>query len=214
MGGLLIPLGIIVVMSILGYLMQQLKNASNKQEQQRLIEAERRRKANAAVRTEQRDLDRYLRAVQQQSQQKKAPPPKPVPVVQTARPVRAKLADEPAPFVTSRPAPPPRNQPAPEPAKQPKQPKQAKQAKQAKGQSLEQAAPLRGALTEVSLQGMPTAPVVTRPAAPAKAPKASRTAAPASDFSSDLAGLLKNKNSVALAVVLQEILGKPKSKQN
>jgi FtsZ-interacting cell division protein ZipA len=212
MAGLLVPLGIIVVMSILGYLMQMLKNASNKQEQQRLVEAERRRRAAKAVRNEQSELDRYLRAVQQQSQKKPAPAPVQAKVVTpVVKPVRPAIADEPAreAFKTTKPAPPPRNQPtAPSEAKQPKQ---AKQAKLAKGMAPAAEPPAARIISPALLASTTRSEAPARPAKIVSQPAPGRSDEAVTEFVSELQGLLKGKNALAMAVVLQEILGKPKA---
>lgn len=197
MNGLLITFGIIVVMSILGYLTQLLKRASDRRQQERDRERERERRARAALEnpnplpTRKNDLDRYIQAVEAQRQ-------KPVP---TARPVgRAK----PVPVV----------QPARKKPRTDDVPTAFPQAK-------------RGKPTPVT-DDLPMATVVSPPGispvmAPAKAAKAAKTAkaapaagatAPTTPLARQLVALLRNPQSPALAVVLAEVLGPPKCRQN
>lgn len=195
MNGLLITFGIIVVMSILGYLTQLLKRTSDRRQQERDRERERERRARAALEnpsplpTRKNDLDRYIQAVEAQ-RQKPVPTArpvtraKPVPVVQPAR-KKQRTDDVPAAFPSTK-----RGKPAP-----------------------------------VSTDDLPMATVVTpRGSVPTAAPvqraeKAatltpSRSTKSGSPIGRQLSALLSSKEATALAVVLHEVLGPPKCRQN
>lgn len=189
MQGLLITFGIIVVMSILGYLTQLLKRASDRRQQEQDRERERQRRARAALEnpnpnpTRQNDLDRYIRAVEAQ-RQKPVPVARgtPVPTVQPAR-KKQRADDVPAAFPPAK-------------ARKPSNP---------------------------AVDDLPMATVVNPPAGvpvatPTKATKPPKPAAakpvpPASPLARQLVTLLKSPQAPALAVVLHEVLGPPKCRQ-
>ncbi|MEO2090362.1 MAG: hypothetical protein ABGY75_12825, partial [Gemmataceae bacterium] len=90
MQNLLIPLGIIVLMSVLGYLTPVLKRAADKRQMER--DRAREPVRREPIRTGSSDIDRFLRAVDAQRQKggpaaRPASPPK-NPDVPTAAPVR------------------------------------------------------------------------------------------------------------------------------
>jgi len=189
----LIPLGIIVVMSVLGYLMQMLKNSTQKQQ------AERERERSAArarakdrqptVRTANRDLDRYQRAI---DAQRAKPAPSNIPVaakVVAPKPTRkVRLADAPAPdFPASK-----------------------------SSSARTTTAPLiPGTFDEIPTATVVTTPkiaVVTKPVK-APAPPKSATTEPVNPVAVQLQALLQNPNSLAVAIMLHEVLGPPKCKR-
>jgi len=186
----LIPLGIIAVMSVLGYLMQMLKNASQKQE----VERDRQR-AEARVRgrqgnapTANNDLDRFQRAI---DAQRKKPAPKPsrnMDVVPTATPVkRRRVADvETADFPAAKTA--PRATAAELPASTIVPMKATKPKQLAK---LE--APKRASAAK-------TGTTVSSDAAP-------------NPVAAQVQALLQGPNAMAIVMALQEVLGPPKSKR-
>lgn len=200
MQNLLIPLGIIVLMSVLGYLTQVLKRAAEKRQMERdrgraTEERARRDPPREPIRTGSSDIDRFLRAVDAQ-RQKGGPAPRPAPKkadVPTATPVRRpRLAEATAPVF----------------------PEAKKKAPPAK------VAPVVPDDLPVAtvVGGLAAAPVVTAPAQLAKPQRASAappaaSAAPATPFGRQFAGLLKGPNALALAVALQEVLGPPKCKK-
>ncbi len=195
MGGLLITFGIIVVMSILGYLTQMLKRASDRRQQERDRERERERRARAAQEnpnpnpTNRNDLDRYFQAVDAQRQK----------AIPTARPV-ARAA--PVPTV--------------QPARQKREdiPTAAPAAKRSRSKT---------ALPPIPTDDLPVATVVTpRGTVPTAAPlrpkpsipAGTKSTGPTTPLARQLAVLLKNPHTPALAVVLTEIFGPPKCRQN
>ncbi len=201
MQNLLIPLGIIVLMSVLGYLTQVLKRAADKRQLERdrgraTEERARREPPRETVRTGGSDIDRFLRAVDAQ-RQKGGPAARPAPPkkadIPTATPVRRpRLAD------TAGTAFPEAKKKAP-PAKRP-------------------AAPPDGLPVATVIGGLSAAPVVTAPAQLVKPERASVApvslgSATATPFGRQFAGLLNGPNALALAVALQEVLGPPKCKR-
>jgi len=195
MNGLLITFGIIVVMSILGYLTQLLKRASDRRQQERDRERERERRARAALEnpeplpTRKNDLDRYIQAVEAQ-RQKPVPTArpvgraKPVPTVQPARKKKQRTDDVPTAFPSAK----------------------------------------RGKPVPVATDDLPMATVVTPrgsvpTAAPALRPEQAATLTPSrstrsgSPLGRQLSALLSSKDATALAVVLHEVLGPPKCRQ-
>jgi hypothetical protein len=194
MNGLLVTIGIIVGMSILGYLTQALKRASDRRMEERERERQRERRANAALAnpnvSSRNDLDRYIQAVEAQRQRPVSParPAQRATPVPTVQPTRKKARTDDAP--TAFPA-----------------------------------AKLRGAATPpvvpddlpmatvVTPRGsVPTAAPVQRPekAATLTASKSTRSNTP---FARRLTALLSSPDATALAVVLHEVLGPPKCKQ-
>jgi hypothetical protein len=195
MQNLLIPLGIIVLMSVLGYLTQVLKRAAEKRQMER--DRGREPVRREPIRTGSSDIDRFLRAVDAQRQKggpaaRPAPPPKKADVP-TAAPVRRpRLAESTAAVF------PEAKKKAP-PAKRP-------------------TTPLDDLPVATVVGGLPTAPVVTAPAQLVKPERASAApagtdAVPVTAFGRQFAGLLKGPNALALAVALQEVLGPPKCKR-
>ena len=193
----LIPLGIIVLMSVLGYLTQMLKKTADKRLQEKERERDRERRAARAdaprPASASADIDRYLRAVDAQRQKpapspRQAPksPPPPVPTVPAAR--KPRLADTAAPAFP-----------------------EAKRR-------VPKATPADDLPVATVVKDVPTAPVVTAPAQLAKplrasAPPPTQATAPATPFALQFAALLKSPNAAALAVALHEVLGPPKCKQ-
>jgi hypothetical protein len=199
MGGLLITFGIIVVMSILGYLTQMLKRASDSRQQERDRERARERRAQAALEnpspspapTRRNELDRYIQAVEAQRA-------KPVP---TARPV---VRASPVPTV---------------------QPARKKVRAEDVATAFPPAKLARGEVAPVVPDELPLAKVVTpRGSVPTAAPvlraeKAatltpSRSTKSATPVGRQLAALFKSGEAIGLAVVLQEVFGPPKCRQN
>jgi hypothetical protein len=191
MNPLLITIGIIVVMSVLGYLTQALKRASDRRLEEREREKQRERRANAALAnpnvSSQNDLDRYIRAVEAQRQ-------RPVP---TARPaVRA----------------------APVPTVQPARKKRVEDIPTAFPEAKRRgAAPVVSdelpMATVVTPRGsVPTAAPVLRAeqVATLTASKSTKSTTP---FGRQLSALLSSGDATALAVVLHEVLGPPKCRQ-
>lgn len=198
MGGLIVTFGIIIVMSILGYLTQALKRAADRRLQERERERARERRAQAALEnptpvapTRRNELDRYIQAVEAQRA-------KPVP---TARPV-------------VRAAPVPTVQPA---------------RKKARTEDVATAFPpaklAHGEVAPIVPDELPVAKVVTpRGSVPTAAPvlraeKAatltpSRSTKSATPVGRQLAALFKSGEAIGLAVVLQEVFGPPKCRQN
>jgi hypothetical protein len=198
MNGLLITFGIIVVMSILGYLTQMLKRASDRRQQEQDRERERERRAraalenpnpNPAVPTRQNDLDRYIRAVEAQRQ-------KPVP---TARPV---ARANPVPTV--------------QPARKKPRTNDTPTAFPAAIRGKPTADPVPDDLpvaTVVTPRGsVPTAARVQRPEKAATLTP-SRSTKSTTPVGRQLSALFASGDAVALAVVLHEVLGPPKCKQ-
>ncbi len=199
MGGLLFTFGIIVVMSVLGYLTQALKRAADRRQQEQDRERERERRARAArenpdpvAPTNRNDLDRYIRAVEAQRQ-------KPVP---TARPVS-----------TARPNPVPTVQPARKKSRADDPPSGFPTAKRSKAEP----APVVPDELPVATVVTPRGSVPT--AAPVQRPEKAATLTPSRSTKSEtpvgrrLAALFASGDAVALAVVLHEVLGPPKCKQ-
>ena len=185
MQNLLIPLGIIVLMSVLGYLTQVLKRAADKRQMER--DRNREPVRREPIRTGSSDIDRFLRAVDAQRQKggpsaRPAPPPKKADIP-TAAPVRRpRVADTAAPAF----------------------PEAKKKAPPAKA--------VPDDLPVATVVGGTAAPVVTAPAQLAKPQRASAApaaaaATPTTPFGRQFAGLLKGSNALALAVALQEVLG-------
>lgn len=190
---LLIPLGFIVLMSVLGYLTQMLKKAAEQRQVEK--DRERGRDRREPLRTASSDIDRYLRAVDAQRQKgggpaKPAPKPPEVPTV--SKPRRPRPADAAAPAFPEA-----RRKPAPPP-------------------------PAAAALDDLPVAKVisepSTAPVVTPPAQLVKPQRAS--AAPASStapaptvFGRQFTALLKGPDSAALAIAMMEVLGPPKCKR-
>ncbi len=199
MGGLIVTFGIIVVMSILGYLTQMLKRASDRRQQERDREKERERRARTALEnptpvapTRQNDLDRYIQAVEAQ-RQKPTPTARParatpVPTVQPARKKeKGRAADVPTAF----------------PA-----------AKRAKGDSAPVVPDELPMATVVTPRGsVPTAAPLLRPEQAATLTP-SRSTKSATAVGRQLAVLFASGEAVALAIVLHEVLGPPKCRQN
>lgn len=192
---LLIPLGIIMLMSFLGYLTQLLKKAADRRQGERDRERVREQAQKETIRTGSADIDRYLRAVDAQRQRAAAPPrpvakAAPVPTVPPVR--KPRLADSPA----------------------------ATAFPQAK---LKPAAKAPAALPDdlpVATVVEPTTSV-TAPAQLAKLAKPERATAapekprtePTSPFAKQLVGTLRGPNAAAMAVVLHEVFGPPKCKR-
>lgn len=198
MGGLLITFGIIVVMSILGYLTQLLKRASDRRQQERDRERERERRARAALENpsplpaRKNDLDRYIQAVEAQ-RQKPVPTArpvgraKPVPVVLPARKTKQRTDDVPTAF-------PP--------------------AKRGKGDPAPVVPDDLPMATVVTPRGsVPTAAPIQRPEKAATLTP-SRSTKSGSPIGRGLSALLSSPDATALAVVLHEVLGPPKCRQN
>ena len=198
MGGLIVTFGIIVVMSILGYLTQMLKRASDRRQQERDREKERERRARAALENpsmnptpaRRNDLDRYIQAVEAQ-RQKPTPTARParatpVPTVQSAR-KKARVADVPTAF----------------PA--------AKRAKGDPAPVVPDELPMAKVVTPRG--SVPTAAPILRPelAATLTPSRSTRSATP---VGRQLTALFKSGEAIALAVVLQEVFGPPKCRQN
>lgn len=196
MNGLLVTIGIIVGMSVLGYLTQMLKRASDRRMEERERERQRERRANAALAnptvSSRNDLDRYIQAVEAQRQRpvpaaRPSQRPNPVPTVQPARKKATRSDDVPTAFpaAKTRGATPP-----------PVVPDDLPMA------------------TVVTPRGsVPTAAPVQRPekAATLTASKSTRSNTP---FARRLVALLSSRDATALAVVLHEVLGPPKCRQN
>ena len=195
MNGLLITLGIVVVMSVLGYLTQALKRASDRRLQEQEREKQRQRRAAAAEAvanpTTQNELDRYIRAVE----------------AQRARPVP-----------TARPA--VRGIPVAVPTVQPARKPRAVDT----GTAFPEAKPRGPGTAPVVPDDLPMATVITpRGSVPVAAPvlkadkagtlTASRSTRSVTPFGRQLSALLSSKNATALAVVLHEVLGPPKCRQ-
>jgi hypothetical protein len=197
---LLIPLGFIVLMSVLGYLTQMLKRTAEKRQMERDRERARERAVDRQqrepLRTGSSDIDRYLRAVDAQ-RQKAAPParppqPKP-PVVPTVAKARPRVVDTIAPTF----------------------PESKRKGTAAK-------VPVAAALDDLPVAsvigGTSAAPVVTAPAQLAKPQRASvappsLTADAPTTFGRQFVALVKGPNALALAFALQEVLGPPKCKR-
>jgi hypothetical protein len=187
----LIPLGIIIVMSVLGYLMQMLKNATTKQQAERDRERSaarsRARERQPAARTPNRDLDRYQRAIDAQRA-------KPAPA---NKPVAARVVSAP-PTVT--------------PVQKPK-------LLDASTADFKTTKPVNSRSTTISTDDIPTAVVVATPkVAVVTKPVKAATAKPVAGVTvnpvtTQLQALLSNPNSLAVAVALQEVLGPPKCKR-
>lgn len=192
--GLLITIGIIVGMSVLGYLTQALKRAADRRQEEREREKQRERRANAALAnpnvSSRNDLDRYIQAVEAQRQ-------RPVPA---ARPVQ-------------RATPVPTVQPA------------RKKTRTDDVPTAFPAAKTRGATPPPVPDDLPMATVVTpRGSVPTAAPvlraeKAatltpSRSTKSATPIGRQLSALFASGDATALAVVLHEVLGPPKCRQN
>jgi hypothetical protein len=198
MQNLLIPLGIIVLMSVLGYLTQMLKRAAEKRQMERdrdrAHERARREPVRAEpLRTGSSDIDRFLRAVDAQ-RQKGGPAPRPAPAKKadfpTATPVRRPRLADTAAF-----------------------PEAKKKAPPAK-----RSTPLDDLPVAAVVGGLAAPPVVTAPAQLVKPERASvapagTDAVPVTPFGRQFAGLLNGPNALALAVALQEVLGPPKCKR-
>ncbi len=200
MGGLIVTFGIIVVMSILGYLTQLLKRASDRRQQERDREKERERRARAALENpnmnptpapaRRNDIDRYIQAVEAQRQ-------KPTP---TARPARA----TPVPTV----------QPARQKARAVDVPTAFPAAKRGKGDPAPVVPDELPMAKVVTPRGsVPTAAPILRPemAATLTPSRSSRSGTP---VGRQLTALFKSGEAIALAVVLQEVFGPPKCRQN
>jgi hypothetical protein len=187
----LIPLGIIVVMSVLGYLMQMLKNATQKQQAERDRERAaargRAKERQPAVRTANRDLDRYQRAIDAQRA-------KPAP---TSKPVAARVVAPPPTVVPVR--------------KQRLADASAADFKTTKPVSSRTALITSDDIPTATVVGTPQIAVVTKPVKAA----AAKTASPivVNPVATQLQKLLQNPNSLAVAVALQEVLGPPKCKR-
>jgi hypothetical protein len=237
---ILIPIGIMVGLSILSWLVQQMKTASDKRQMQRDRE---RQRAAAAERAEQRqdrperdrpapmmspppppamrtggsEVDRFMQEINRLRERSGAPPvAKAIPtarqtgkVIPTVAPVRKKqrLSEQTGPEtfpVTT--------------------------GQIATGQSLVPPPPAipsrsREELPMATVVGIaprivsvpqtvaPVSPPVVTTAIKAKSAMVERKTAPGSPKGVQLMDLLKDKNSLAIAVLLQEVLGPPKCKR-
>jgi len=183
----LIPLGIIVLMTLLGYAMQWLKNASAKQQEEKQRERAKERRTRETVRTESRDLDRYLRAV---DAQRSKPLVRSVDPVPTAAPVkRPKIVEEPTPdFPAARPG----------------------VAVPVAGTVSRLDVPMAAVVSKPKSPIVPAVSPTAKSTSPAT-PK--RAQVPVSPLNVQLLALLKQPQSAALAIVLTEVLGPPKCKK-
>jgi len=223
---ILIPIGIMVGLSILSWLVQQMKAASDKRqmqndrERQRAATVERAERRESerpmspppppAVRAGNNEVDRFMQEINRLRERSGAPPAKPAgrptaKVIPTVSPVRKKkrVSEDSAP--SSFPA---------------------TMGQVATGQSLlpppVSVAP-RDELPMATLVGTPrivsvsssspmSPPVVTK-ALRAKSAMVERPATPASSAGVQLLAMLKDRNQLAAAILLQEVLGPPKSKR-
>jgi hypothetical protein len=212
---LLIPIGIMVVLSLLGWLTQMLKNAQLKQEAER--ERQRREsmpvatptgRGNSGPKAPASDIDRFLAEIDRLRQKggaTSAPKPAakaaPVPTVVPVKKQRLADAPQPAPFVTT--AAPPQGSSRSAPINREDLP----------------VATVVGSVPPQAPRVQPTGtspPTVTRPPAKVRAAVGSsvtRTAVVQTPFGQQLVALLSSPQSVPMAVVLAEILGDPKCKQ-
>lgn len=192
MNGLFVTVGIIVVMSVLGYLTQALKRASDRRLQERERERQRERRANAALNNpnlaSQNALDRHIQAVEAQ-RQRPLPAARPAPratLVPTVQPARRKRDDVPTAFP------------------------QAKQRGAAPPPPVPDDLPMA---TVVTPRGsVPTAAPVLK-AEQAATLTASKSTRSVTSFGRQLSALLSSKDATALAVVLHEVLGPPKCRK-
>ena len=184
---LLIPFGVLIVMSVLGYLTRMLKNASDRRQQEQAIEKQRQRRANAAVASNPSDIDRYIRAVE--SQRQKAPSmPTAIPIakaVPTARP-RPRIADS-APSVF--------------PEAKPRKPFAAKTEELPLATVVNRRADAAPIARPTNLKQVAATSVTVRPSQPQ------------SLVGKQVGALLKDPNSAALAMALLAVLGPPKCRK-
>ncbi len=188
----LIPLGIIVVMSVLGYLMQMLKNATQKQQaerdRERAAARSRAKDRQPTVRTANRDLDRYQRAI---DAQRAKPAPSNIPVaakvVASKAVSKPRLADTPAPEFP------------------------ASKSSSARTAAATLVTGTFDAIPTATVVATPKIAVVTKPVK-APAPPKSATTEHVNPVAVQLQALLQNPNSLAVAVMLHEVLGPPKCK--
>jgi hypothetical protein len=227
---ILIPIGIMVGLSILSWLVQQMKNAADKKQMQRDRE---RQRAAAAARAERMaenrernferpappppppamkaatsEVDRFMQEINRLRERAGAPPAakpagaKPIPTVMPAR--KKKRVSEEAPSTFP-----------------------ATTGQVATGQSLVAPPPTpRDELPMAAIVGtsprivpVPPAPVPMSPPVVTKAVKAKsamvdRPDTPATGAGVQLLALLKDKKSLAAAVLLHEVLGPPKAKRS
>ncbi len=181
---LLIPFGVLIVMSVLGYLTRMLKNASDRRQQEQAQEKQRQRRANAAVASNPSDIDRYIRAVE--SQRQKAPAmPTAIPVakaVPTARP-RPRIADA---------------APSAFPEAKPRKPQADELPIATVVNRRADAAPIA---RPTNLKQVAATSVTVRPSQPQ------------SLVGKQVGALLKDPNSAALAMALLAVLGPPKCRK-
>jgi hypothetical protein len=204
MDKLLIPIGFLVLMSVLGFLTQKLKKAAEKRQAEKDRNRNRDRNEDRnpdrrePLRTASSDIDRFLKAIDAQRNKSAPKPrtaqPKPavVPTVPTAR--RPRAAETPAPAF-------------PEAKK-----------KNAPAAKVPTATVVDDLPVAKVVGGTSAAPVVTAPAQLVKPQRASvappsLTTDTPSEFGALLTRLLSKPNAAALAVALQEVLGPPKCKQ-
>jgi hypothetical protein len=192
--GLLVTIGIIVVMSILGYLTQMLKRASDRRMEEREREKQRERRANAALAnpnvSSRNDLDRYIQAVEAQRQRpvptaRPAARATPVPTIQPAR-KKARTEDAATAFPTAK----------------------------VRGAGAAPVVPddLPMATVVTPRGSVPTAAPILR-AEKAATLTPSRSTRSATPVGRQLVALFGSGEAVALAVVLHEVLGPPKCRQ-
>jgi hypothetical protein len=185
MNQILIPLGIIVLMAILGQLMNWLKRVAEQKQMER-----NRLPANMPERSSlpPRDLSRYLRAVDAQ-RQKPLPTARPTPpvAVPTVAPVkRPRIADTASPaFPQAKPK--PTTTPATE--------------------DLPVAVVVTPTTTPI------VAPPIAHAKPKRAAPPIQKTS-PVTPFARQFTTLLAGPNAAALAVALHEVLGPPKCKRS
>jgi len=227
---ILIPIGIMVGLSILSWLVQQMKAAADKKQMQRDRERQRTEAAARAERAAERreverplppppppamraatsEVDRFMQEINRLRERAGAPPAaKPAggtaKVIPTVSPVRKKKRvseESPSTFPVTT-------------------------GQVATGQSLlppPVATPPRDELPLATVVGtprivsvpaaLPTSPPVVTKAVKAKSAMVDRGSAPASAVGVQLMALLKDKKTMAAAMILQEVLGPPKSKRS
>jgi hypothetical protein len=231
---ILIPIGIMVGLSILSWLVQQMKNAADKKQMQR--DRERQRAAAAAraermadnrdrefdrpvppppppaMRAANSEVDRFMQEINRLRERAGAPPAgkagtggaaKPIPTVQPVR--KKKRISEEAPSTFP-----------------------ATTGQVATGQSLVTSPPppARDELPMAAIVGTaprivsvppapgPTSPPVVTKAVKTKSVMVDRPDTPATGAGVQLLALLKDKKSLAAAVLLHEVLGPPKAKRS
>jgi hypothetical protein len=194
-GNLLIPLGIIVLMAVLGQLMNWLKRTAERRQMERGQPADRNgdRPPVVAPSRDPRDISRYLRAVDAQRQKTAAPArpaakgPPPPPVPPTRKPRLADTAGTAFPEAKPR-------KPSPAPV-------------------ADDDLPVAAVVTPPAVGPVVTPPAqLARPARATPAP-AKPKAEPTTPFARQFAALLSGPNAAALAVALNEVLGPPKCKR-